>query len=127
MPTSPKTPHVSERLRNFAAKVYRNSLNLMILSFIWQVALVAVLLFGSLIWGITQLQKVVTTEDAGHAQSAGMQTDGRRGWVQTHTGFYFVRSPVSVGLQEPLILQTRGEGSRYLCSRISGCSLVISD
>ncbi len=123
--SSPK--RLALRIRAFVMRVYKRSLSLMVLAAIWQLALAFILLFGIVIWDVEMVDKVKTTQSAGPAQAAGMQPEGHHAWLQTSTGLYFLRTPMSIVFGEEITLQTRGEGSRYLCSRSNGCTRILSD
>ena len=118
---------MSERIKSAALLLYTRSLKFMVIAAIWQLALGVVMLFGYLFWNIKMVQYVKSTYPAGAAQTAGMQSGGNRAWVQTSTGMFFLRNPMSITFGEALNLQTRGEGSRYLCSQLSGCTRLLSD
>lgn len=115
------------RIRFVTSNFARNGLEWLVLDLIWQLGLVSAVLFGLLFWEIGQYRTVVTTTPAGKVHSAGMQSDSTGGWVQTDSGMYFLCSPLSVAFQEPLSLQTRGEGSKFLCGSIGGCVRLTQD
>jgi hypothetical protein len=115
------------RIRDGAAAVYKLGLKLMAFAVIGQFAFAIVIVFGFVIWDAKMLNQVNSVQSVGPAQIAGMQPDGHRAWVQTSTGLYFLRPPTSIAFGEEVTVQTRGEGSRYLCSRSNGCTLILSN
>ena len=92
------------RIRDGAQLIYKLALKLLGFAAIGPFVFGIVLIIGLVIWDAKMLNQVKSGQPAGPAQLAGMQPDGRRAWVQT-----------------------RGEGSRYLCSRSNGCTLILSD
>ena len=115
------------RIRDGAQVIYKLGLKLRGFAAIGPFVFGIVLIIGLVIWDAKLLNQVKSEQPAGPAQSACMQPDGCCAWVQTCTGLYFLRSPISIAFGEEVTVQTRGEGSRYLCSRSNGCTLILSD
>jgi hypothetical protein len=105
--------------------IYRNSKRLLILNLFAQFIVLVAVVCGLLIWDVHKERIVQSSQSAGLYVAAGWQANGSKGWVQTDSGMYFVKTPLSSGFQEGLWIQTRAQGSRFLCDGRGHCTRVL--